>query len=453
MHKAIEVLEGSGLVSEPDLLGIDHFDSKKTVRIYEDLYAAVHGAQKAISEPDGTSIDPFKFLASASMRAESTCWEWPCRMEKLDFLGRYSALYASNVTVPLSLRHPDQIKDVAWAKSLLSHSGLTLLRLRLLIDQGLVVPVVLVTSHCEHTIDWVNKMIQITHDVADEAAKEIAGDFRMVYQVPEQSPTGRSTIYINGPEDFLEHGEIVQLFDEGERWRAKTWKFNKVGKRELTGPRKIAVVQRIIHQLATDTTFYLTHGRTKNARYLTDRRGEAFLLELLTGDEDIAASNEALNSYMRHSLPLLGDLPLATLLRIRNEERDSFGRYRSAVQRILDKVVEQNRRIGKREVREIFREQIGPELSRMKSELYQEQRRQRKRIAGGLATLAASVALGAFGGIVPLIAKAAIAGAGAMVGGRLLSKAAEAKCEHGATLKEKNDFYFLLRLTQESQAN
>jgi hypothetical protein len=89
----------------------------------------------------------------------------------------------------------------------------------------------------------------------------------------------------------------------------------------------------------------------------------------------------------------------------------------------------------------------------MKSELYQERRRQRNRIAGGFATLAATVGLGAFGGIVPLIAKATLGGAGAMVGGRLLSKAAEAKCEHGATLKEKNDFYFLLRVAEEAEKN
>jgi hypothetical protein len=48
------------------------------------------------------------------------------------------------------------------------------------------------------------------------------------------------------------------------------------------------------------------------------------------------------------------------------------------------------------------------------------------------------------------LAKGAAVAAGSMVGGRLLSKAAEATCEHGATLKEQNDFYFLLRLTQEA---
>jgi hypothetical protein len=106
--------------------------------------------------------------------------------------------------------------------------------------------------------------------------------------------------------------------------------------------------------------------------------------------------------------------------------------------------------VTKSEVRELFRDQIEPELSKMRSELHQERRRQVRRIVSGVGTIAASVAFSAFGGIVPLAAKVAVSAAGAMVGGRLLSRAAEAQCEHGASLKEKNDFYFLLRLTQEA---
>jgi len=154
---------------------------------------------------------------------------------------------------------------------------------------------------------------------------------------------------------------------------------------------------------------------------------------------------------MNHALPLLGDLPLSTLLRVRKHERDSFVRYRAAVERTFAEILRQRGPITGRDAREIFRQNIEPQLLKMKSELRQEQRRQKNRIAGGLAALAASVGLGVFGGIVPVLAKAAAVGASAMVGGRLLSRSAEARCEHGATLREKNDFYFLLRLIQESE--
>ena len=112
------------------------------------------------------------------------------------------------------------------------------------------------------------------------------------------------------------------------------------------GPNQVA--KTIFRQIATETTFYLAYGRVRNARYLTDRRGEAFLLEMLTDDDEIAASSHAMSAYMKHTLPLLGDLPIGALLRIRRQERDSFVRYRLAVQRILDDVMQRGRRIGRK---------------------------------------------------------------------------------------------------------
>jgi hypothetical protein len=63
---------------------------------------------------------------------------------------------------------------------------------------------------------------------------------------------------------------------------------------------------------------------------------------------------------------LLGDLSIAKLLKIRREERDSFIRYRHAIQRVLVEVSGREKRVTKSEVRELFRDQIEPELSKMK---------------------------------------------------------------------------------------
>lgn len=163
-------------------------------------------------------------------------------------------------------------------------------------------------------------------------------------------------------------------------------------------------------------------------------------MDWLTQDDEVAASSATLNAYLSHSITLIGDLTIAKLLRIRHEERDSFVRYRLAIQRILIEVSEKKMRISKKEVIEPFRERIEPELSKMRSELQQERRRQVRRVTGGVATIAASLAFGAFGGIVPAATKVAMAAAGAMVGGRLLSRAAEAQCEHGATSKRRMTF-------------
>jgi len=131
------------------------------------------------------------------------------------------------------------------------------------------------------------------------------------------------------------------------------------------------------------------------------------------------------------------------LLKIRKEERDSFDRYRHAISRLLNEITNKKKRIARQEVKEMFRDKIEPELLRMRSELTQEQKKQTRRIVGGLGAVAASIALGAFGQIVP----AATVG---VVGTSLITEAAKSTCAHGASLKERNDFYFLLRLITES---
>lgn len=425
---------------------------KRLLRLNEQLYSTIYEHQvKRHWQQQGAEIDPFTFMASASLRADSTCHHYPCRTSKLDFLGRYAALYANNVIVPLPLSSPDNAaKRLVDATHDLSQSIQSLLQLRPLIDAGLITPVIMKSFHCVHTYEWAHKMIEAVHRAAMGLAKDSSRLFRVVYQLPEKSPTGESTVYVEGPEDLIEHGEMVGTWVEGNRWRLKSWRFDRDGKVEIRGQKKLSRIYELaFEKIANDTSFYLAFARLHSARYLSDRSGETVLLEALVDDEDIATNNRQLHA-MGHLVPLLGDLPVSTLLRIRREDRNAFARYRSALRQLLNEMVLRKRRISKREVDELFRDKIVPELLRMKSELRQERKRQTRRIAGGIASLSAGVSLGAFGAFLPMLAKAAAVGASLMVGGRLLSKAAEDVCEHGSNLAAKNDFYFLLKVAEEA---
>jgi hypothetical protein len=443
---AIELLESYGLVRDEDSLGVTEFSKKKITRLHRELYSAVFAKQQKDFDTDARAeIDPFSFVASRSLRGASDCGEYGCRIEKLDLLGHYAALYATKVIVPLTLQTPEKIRTEAAAAEQVSQSALVLLRLRPLVDAGLVIPVVMRSFHrCEHALAWANRIIGVSHKIAREAARDFQGDFRLKFQLPERSPTGLPTTYIDGPVDFLEHGGGVVTFHEGPGWRQKGWRYDDDGMVELRGRRKLMFLDGIFSDIADETTFYLAYGRDRNARYLASRTGETFLLDLFTQkDDELSASSAALNAYMTHVLPLLQDVPLARLLQIRSEERDSFARYRFAVGQFLTELVKKKKRIGKREVRDAFKSEIEPELVKMKSELNQERSRQVRRIVGGLGAMAASLKLGLFGAI-PAVGAAGI-------GATLLGKAGVSVCEHGSSLKEKNDFYFLLRLTQEAE--
>lgn len=454
MKPEIELLEKYGLTRDEDSLAVEEFNAKRFSRLHEELYSGMYKRQlERRPEQDTSQIDPFSFMASASLRADSTCGHPPCRTAKLDFLGRYTALYANQVILPLWLSSPNEAaKAPATARYELARSVQSLLHLRPLIESDLIVPVVMRSYHCKHTTQWANRMMNAVRDAARAVARDSSSMFHAVYQLPEYSPTGKSTVYIEGPKDLIEHGEMVGTWNESDKWRRKSWRYDGDGTVEISGSRKLAHIYNLVFEkIASDTTFFLAFARFHSARYLSDLPGETFLLDALTKDDEVAASNRRMHECLTHLVPLLGDLPVETLLRIRREERDCFIRYRLAIQQLLNQIVMTKKRINKRDVQDLYREKVEPELYRMKSELKQERRRQTRRILGGTAGLAASVAFGAFGGFLPLLAKGALVGASAMVGGRLFSRAAEATCEHGASLREKNDFYFLLRAAQEGE--
>src|ERR1700737_3461398 len=104
MQNVFNALESKGILSERHVARIGDLGGKDTVRLYERVYRIVFDEQnKRI--PTALDVDPFTFYVGASLRGD-TCWMPDCRIRKLDFLGRYAALYANEMTVPLNLTHP-----------------------------------------------------------------------------------------------------------------------------------------------------------------------------------------------------------------------------------------------------------------------------------------------------------------------------------------------------------
>jgi hypothetical protein len=368
-------------------------------------------------------------------------------MRKLDFLARFAALYANNVTLPLPLTHPDNASDIDHCRDDLYRTLMSLFALRPLIENGIVRPVTMRTTHCEHVKPFVDEMKTFVHAAADWGAKQFLNDFEIAYQLPERSPSGRPTAYINGPEDLLDHGSMVALFDEGPSWRAKSWKYDDEGKSTLKGKKKLLFIEQIFNTIADDTTFYLAYGQHHRSRLLTDRSGEAFLLGLLNQDEKLQSTSQAME-FLSHSIPLLADIPLSTVLRIRREERDSFESYRRAITSLTAEVMAENGSLSVEAAKNAFKAKLEPQIERVKAEVTAERTKQARRLAIGIPSLAAAVLIGAWGAL-PILAKGALGVASTAVGTGLLSKAAASKCEHGADLRQRNDLYFLLRMMEE----
>jgi len=252
---------------------------------------------------------------------------------------------------------------------------------------------------------------------------------------------------MEGPAEILEHGSLVIMFDEGPNWRMKSWNYDADGKVELRGKKKLFFVQQIFNEIANSTTFYLAYGRQHDARLLTDLPGDTFLLNWMTEDEHLESASTSMR-YLTHSIPLLSDLPIATLLRIRRQERDSFEAYRNAIRALTAEVLSSEKVLSQEEAKEVFKSKLEPAIQKLRAEASAERQKQTRRLVGGIAGLAAAVGIGAFS-VLPIAIKGVLAGAATLAGGDLIKKAAGSACEHGVDLRKGNDLYFLLRLLEE----
>jgi len=225
-------------------------------------------------------------------------------------------------------------------------------------------------------------------------------------------------------------------------------RYDREGRTELRGDRKLRFVRHIFNQIANNTKLYLAFERLQNARFLTDLAGETFVLNWLTKDKRVAATTSAMR-HLSHSVPILAEVSIPTILRVRREDRDSFQSYREAIERISAAVLSRRSALSRREAQNILADLIEPQLVRIRKDIRYERKRQTRRIAGGLAAMCAGVGLGAFAGLPAIVGKA-VAGAGALVGGRLLGKTAETASENASNLRQQNDLYFLIRLEQEA---
>ena len=113
MSAAIELLEQNGLVRDEDSFLVTEFGERKLARLHRQLYDAIlkeqERAQGKIER--GGHIDPFGFVAGRSIRADAGCGELFCRLQKIDFLGRFAALYANQLTLPLPLQDPSKVEE------------------------------------------------------------------------------------------------------------------------------------------------------------------------------------------------------------------------------------------------------------------------------------------------------------------------------------------------------
>lgn len=214
---------------------------------------------------------------------------------------------------------------------------------------------------------------------------------------------------------------------------------------------KSGLIAEIFDGIGRDVAIQQVLGLKYDAKYLTNLPGEAMVLSRFNSEDVFFEQcRTTLCAELTHSVPLLSEVPIQTVLKVRSEEADAFRQYRAAISKIVGEYIRQRKTVGRREAKDIYSDVLRPELMKLNSEAKAVRRTAIKKAVAKTLIAGGVVGLGVFGGLLPTalsdLAKA-VGGVGLV---RELGEALSAIEKNPAQIRN-NNMYFLLRLAQETE--
>ena len=393
MSNVIDALEKHGLIDPEEVFRrIATLPYSELCAITEDIHVALAEAK---STEDDDPVESLSLFASSSIRG-ARCIE--CAPKKLATLARYAALYTDSVIVPFPFDVPSH--DSSDWRMDVANRILQLMLVRPVIEAG-VLRVMLPEFHfCSECGRKAKHILRDVELASREFVEDRIGDFQFVYR----KAAHYDFLEIRGPSRYLEHGAGV-MFSKPPDWAPKRF-YDIDG-----GPGRIlsgSVIKRnnllkrfVVEGFAQDLIFQQLYGYKHGTKYLTDSAGEAEFFGMSSPNDELARRTSALCTGLSHSVPLLRDVPLATVLKIRRQDPGSFTLYRQALSKILQDYLKGQGEISAADTEGIYRDVLYPELVKLKREATAQGRSKRAKVIAKTVLPAVVVTLGVISGLLP----------------------------------------------------
>lgn len=398
MNHIIETLERNGLISlDSAESALQRLPLRKLLSLNSELASSIEKEDSLFPVDPVSFPDPFRFLASASVRGEAGCTAVDCRARSLSLLARYSALYCDYVAVPFGL-HLDPELGVARAREDFLERLVTLIVLRPVIEAGVVR--LFIPSRCSHCMQKLPVGIGISK-LARRLATEHFNEFTATYLPWEYG----SDVRIDGPIEYVDHGALVRPYDKPPVWlptrhRSRGAQTDGVRLSAQT-LRKSHLVEEIFETIAVDVIHQRLEGINRPLNYLMGRRGEAEFLSRLNLDDEFERRTAALCAHLTHSVPTLMDIPISAALAIRKKDHESFLDYRNTIRSIIAEHLLSGGTVSEKDAQQIYLDVLRPRVDKLRNETQIQRRSVRRSAAISCGVPAALLSIGIVGGLLP----------------------------------------------------
>jgi hypothetical protein len=352
-------------------------------------------------------------------------------------------MYADHVFVPVTLTCPILDGNVERMRESLARTVFLILELRPLVERDLIRPLLPVMHYCEHCSSQVLERYSGGMKAAKVQATKHLDEFEFVCHQFNEEPRVVA-LEMTGPADYLEHGNMARLFFRQPPWLTRSLKANEKYKVPKATVKRAGLVDQIFNRIAADVLFHQGFQSSVNATYLTDLTGEAEFLSTLSSHDALAMRTASICAELTHELPLLTDVPIRTVLKIRDENPESFDAYRLTLRDLVREHVANNRLTTKKEAREIYQDVLEPILAQLRTEARRQHFRWMKKSLGTAALAMGIASLGATG---VLQSQQVLS----LLGGATIKGLVDQISEAGTEPVTSSNLYFLLHLQNEGK--
>ena len=419
---------------------VPKLDEKKLNKVIEDIIVRIKPFQFKRQERS-----QFSFSANASLAGlPFPCEAIKCRMNNVEQLARFAALYSDRVIIPSPFDHYLESGSIQIERLIGDIMILNYLRPLVQADiVGFSTNTFLICKNCLRELtrienDFSSKLSIIEPIIKEEYLRNIKA--MLVWE-------GTPVIYITGPHSYGFHGSMVIKF----RYYIPKEILAVLDKKKSVelSPEimKQTFLSALISPILDDLTIQNITLNNTDYNYLTDRNIDVQLIDALNVGEK-ATISKALIEGLVHKIPLIANARLDNILKLRQEEGESFLVYRDAVSSFLD----QAGNLTQSQFREAYRDVIQPEVNKINLTISNNRKAIMGSLRDDLIILAGAISFGIYTGILSTDASKFLANIGACtVGGAsfLANEYAKAKKLFNEPDSVKgNKFYFLWKLQQ-----
>ena len=205
-------------------------------------------------------------------------------------------------------------------------------------------------------------------------------------------------------------------------------------------------VNMFISDEILDAMYTTKYCNEQNAKLITNKNSDAMFLALNRKNQKLEDIKEYTSILPEYDLPIVKNISLKDIIKLRQEEAKSFNKYRIAINKA---VIEQNKTTNKADWKKIYDDLVYPELNNLDMKMKQIRSGRLNRFFGTMLVVGTALVASKYGDMIKPDLFSSAQALGTSVGAAginfILDKTSTKKCE-----LQNNDFFFLWKLKKEN---